>query len=69
MNKREGAMFEAQSREVAALRRLLLECAEELEADVKERYGWPDVHPAQKRKFERDMELVNEAKKKAKGEE
>jgi hypothetical protein len=55
----------------SSLASLLDECAAEIEANVKAYYHFPDVHPAQVRKFERDMELVHEARaaaKKARGE-
>lgn len=39
----------------------LTECADELEAEVKHRYGDP-VHPAMQSKFERDMQAVIEAR-------
>lgn len=37
---------------------LLREAADEIESAVRHEYGWPDVHPARQRKYERDMDLV-----------
>ena len=34
----------------------------DVEIAVRSEYGWPDVHPIMKRKFERDMASVNDAK-------
>lgn len=46
--------------ELAAVQALALECATELEAEVRENYGWPDVHPANVRRIERDCVTVRE---------
>ena len=54
--------------EIAVLRRLLTECANEIESYVKAEYGWPDVHPAQQSEFDAGMFLVNDAREAAKGE-
>lgn len=37
---------------------LLREAADEIEGSVRHEYGWPDVHPARKLKFDRDMDIV-----------
>lgn len=37
---------------------LLREAADEIESMVRHEYGWPDVHPARQRKYERDMDIV-----------
>jgi hypothetical protein len=39
----------------------LRECADELEWEIRARYGEP-VHPAEQRKFERDMAIVVRAR-------
>ena len=49
--------------EVARLRAALEPCADELEAEIKDRYGllntsFKDVHPAIAHKYERDMATV-----------
>ena len=53
-----GAEVSLYREENAKMRDLLSECADEIESEVKSRWGWPDVHPAQRRKFDRDIEIV-----------
>lgn len=62
----EGAR--SREAEVERLRSLLLECVGELGIYIKYQYGWPEVHPAQRSKYDAEMELVDEARKAAKGE-
>lgn len=47
------------------LREVLTEAAYEIEYAVRERWGWPDVHPANKRKYARDMAIVAELREHA----
>lgn len=44
--------------DIPQLRRLLIEAAEEIEANVKIEYRFPAVHPSMQRKFDRDMALT-----------
>jgi hypothetical protein len=52
----------AHAAEVARLRAALRECAGDLEDELKARYGSPP-HPAQLRRYERDMETVTMARR------
>ncbi|MDV7209933.1 ead/Ea22-like family protein [Azotobacter beijerinckii] len=45
-----------------ALRKHLAECADSLESEILDRYGSSKDHPAMRRKFELDMQDVNEAR-------
>lgn len=45
---------------VRELVRLSLEAANTLEQCVKVEWGWPNVHPANKRRYDRDMEQVQD---------
>lgn len=47
--------------EIARLREALLECAGDLEDELKARYGSPP-HPVEVRRYERDMETVRMAR-------
>jgi hypothetical protein len=49
-------------RTLQAVREALRESADDLEASVKAEYGYPDIHPAMKHKFDRDMEPVVKAR-------
>jgi hypothetical protein len=42
---------------------IIAELAEELELRVKNDYGWPNIHPANVRRFDRDMTEVNDARR------
>jgi hypothetical protein len=53
--------------EVARLRAALLECAGDLEDELRARYGTPP-HPVEARRFARDMETVQMARRLANGE-
>ena len=44
---------------------LLLEASHEIEATVRETYGWPQVPPYQLRRFTRDMSLVTQLRTQA----
>ena len=45
------------------LRKALRECADELEAEIEDRYGHGiKEHPAMRRRYERDMETVRAAR-------
>ena len=41
---------------------LLRELADDLEAEINDRYHFPDVHPAMQAKYERDTEPVRKAR-------
>jgi hypothetical protein len=43
---------------IQAVREALAEACEEVEAAVKKEHGWPDVHPAVRHRFDRDMSVV-----------
>ena len=55
---------EREARErVRVLEEALMDCAEDLEAELNARYGGPDdIHEALKRRYERDMEPVRRAR-------
>jgi len=46
---------------LSALVDALREVTDDLEAEINDRYGAPEVHPALKIKYERDMEPVRRA--------
>lgn len=46
--------------ENAALKALALEAADDIEAAVRHEYGWPDIHPAMQRKYDRDYAIVEQ---------
>lgn len=48
--------------EIERLRAALRECVDDLEAEINARYRWPDVHPALRRQYERDMVTVRQAR-------
>jgi hypothetical protein len=53
--------------EIGRLRAALMECAGDLEDELKARYGMPP-HPGEARRFKRDMETVKMARRLANGE-
>jgi hypothetical protein len=59
------AVVEAE-REIERLRSALRECAGDLEDELRARYGTPP-HPAEARRFARDMEVVEMARRLANG--
>lgn len=48
--------------ENAELREVLTECADDLQTELQYRYGYPSIHPAMQRKFDRDMAPVERAR-------
>ena len=48
--------------ENAELREVLNECADDLQTELQYRYGYPSIHPAMQRKFDRDMAPVERAR-------
>lgn len=44
------------------LREALNECADDLQTELEHRYGYPSIHPAMQRKFDRDMAPVERAR-------
>jgi hypothetical protein len=47
---------------ISALKIALLHCADDLEGEIASRYGTTKDHPALRRKFERDMLPVRNAR-------
>jgi hypothetical protein len=54
------------ARRVERLEAALKECADELEAEFRNRHS-PDLHPSSERRFNRDMETVRDARAALKG--
>jgi hypothetical protein len=51
------------AQEIELLRSLLSECADDLEAEIKDRYaGTQGIYPDERRRFDRDMEPVHRAR-------
>jgi len=49
--------------EIVRLRAVLRECADDLETEIKARYpAQVQIYPSEKRRFDRDMEMVNRAR-------
>ena len=48
--------------QLAEAREVVEELANDLEPEINERYMAPDVHPAMRPKYERDMEIVTRAR-------
>ena len=53
--------IEALEAENKKLREALRDCAEDLEAEIKARYGHPDIHPAMLPGFNADLKPVRKA--------
>lgn len=60
-------IFEAQDR-ASELETLLKDCADDLEAEIKARYG-DEIHPAMRAKFDADMAVVTAARAALKGDD
>ena len=39
---------------------IIREAASDLEAAARNEWGWPDVHPANRRKYDRDMAFASQ---------
>lgn len=55
----------ARDAEYCELADLLTEAAKDLESEIDTRYGYPDVHPSQRNKYNRDSETVTRLQKAA----
>ena len=56
-------VLKQQADEIAALRECLRECADDLASSLIDQYGGDIRHPVQRRRWERDMEPVERARK------
>lgn len=61
-DRRKADRRAPESGEPAGWREVMKELADEVELDVKARYDWPNTHPAQSHKYDRDMEPVVKAR-------
>ena len=61
---KEGLRYQgALRRQLEEARTVLRDCADDLEAEVNDRYGGPDdVHPGIRHRYERDMGAVRSAR-------